>query len=52
MRLMRFTFIIPGKDLTIADMLSRVPTLCAYKVDKQFCQETEFFVNAIIHATP
>ena len=31
MRLMRFTFTIshtPGKDLTIADMLSRAPTLC------------------------
>ena len=58
MRLMRFTFTIshtPGKDLTIADMLSRAPTLCASQADKQFCQETEMFVNAIttnLPATP
>ena len=55
MRLMRFTFTIshtPGKDLTIADMLSRAPTFCASKADKQFCQETEIFVNAITSNLP
>ena len=55
MRLMRFTFTIshtPGKDLTIADMLSRAPTFCASKADKQFCQETEMFVNAITTNLP
>ena len=48
MRLMRFTFTIshtPGKDLTVADTLSRAPTHSASVADEQFCQETEMFVK-------
>ena len=58
MRLMRFTFTIshtPGKDLTIADTLSRAPTHSASVADEQFCQDTEMFVNTIttnLPATP
>ena len=52
---MRFTFTIshtPGKDLTIADTLSRAPTHSASIADEQFCQETEMFVNAITTNLP
>ena len=54
-RLMRFTFTIshtPGKDLTIADTLSRAPTHNTSIADEQFCQETEMFVNAITTNLP
>ena len=50
MRLIRFTFTIshtPGKDLTIADTLSRAPTHSATLADEQFCHDTEMFVNTI-----
>ena len=55
MRLMRFTFTIshtPGKDLTIADTLSRPPTHSASVADEQFCQDTEMFVNTVTTNLP
>ena len=55
MRLMRFTFAIyhtPGKNLTIADTLSRAPTHNAAATDEQFGQDTEMFVEAITTALP
>ena len=55
MRLMRFTFTIyhtPGKDLTIADTLSRAPTYSASVADECFCQDTEMFVNTITTNLP
>ena len=51
MRLMRFTFTIshtPGKDLTIADTLSRTPTAIASNVDNQFIQDVKLFVNTVM----
>ena len=55
MRLMQFTFSvthIPGKDLTIADTLSRAPTTEASDADTQFCQDTEMFVNTVMSTLP
>ena len=46
MRLMRFTFTIthiPGKDLTIADTLSRAPTGSATDADTQFSHDIEMY---------
>ena len=48
MRFMRVTFTIshtPGRDLIIADTLSRAPTHSASVADEQFCQDTEMFVR-------
>ena len=50
MRLMRFTFTIshvPGKDLTIADTLSRAPATTASDADVCFCQDADMFVNVL-----
>ena len=55
MRLMQFTFSvthIPGKDLTIADTLSRAPTTEASDADTQFYQDTEMFVNTVMSTLP
>ena len=55
MRLMRFTFTIshvPGKDLTIADTLSRAPTATASDTDISFCQDTDMFVNTVMSCLP
>ena len=55
MRLMRFTFTvshIPGKDLTIADTLSRAPTGTATNADSQFSQDIELFVNTVMSSLP
>ena len=55
MRLMRFTFTIshtPGKDLTIADMLSCTPTAIASNADNQFIQDVELFVNSVMSCLP
>ena len=55
MRLMRFTFTIshtPGKDLTIADTLSRTPTAIALNADNQFIQDVELFVNTVMSCLP
>ena len=55
MRLMRYTFTvthIPGKDLTIADTLSRAPTATASDADTQFYQDTEMFVNTVMSSLP
>ena len=55
MRLMQFTFSvthIPGKDLTIADALSRAPTTEASGADTQFCQDIELFVNTVMSTLP
>ena len=55
MRLMRFTFTIthiPGKDLTIADTLSRAPTGSATDADTQFSHDIEMFVNTVMSCLP
>ena len=55
LRLMRFSFTIshvPGKDLTIADALSRAPYSAPTESDKQFQQQVEAFVEQIIEALP
>lgn len=55
MKLMRFTFTvshIPGKDLTIADTLSRAPTATASNTDTQLCDDTEMFVSTIMSTLP
>ena len=55
MRLMRFTFTIshvPGKDLTIADTLSRAPLATASDADVQFSQDTDMFVNTLMSCLP
>ena len=55
MRLMRFTFTIshtPGKELTVADALSRAPTHSASAADEQLCQDAEMFVNTITTNLP
>ena len=55
MQFMRIISHTPGKDLTIADTLSRVPTHSASVADEQFCRDKEMFVNTIttnLPATP
>ena len=55
LRLMRFSFTIshvPGKDLTIADALSRAPYSAPTESDKQFQQQVEAFVEQIIESLP
>ena len=52
---MRFTITIlhaPGKDLTIADTLSRAPAATASDADVHFCQDTDMFVNTVIPCLP
>ena len=54
LRLMRFSFSmshVPGKELVLADTLSRAPVSNASMDDKQFQQEVEMF-DSIIHQLP
>ena len=53
--LMGFSFSmshVPGKELVLADSLSRAPVSNASMDDEQFQQEVEAFVNSIIHQLP
>ena len=55
MRLMRFTFTVvhtSGKDLTIADTLSRATNTTASEADTQFNQDIEMFVNTVMSSLP
>ena len=55
LRMMRFDFTIahvPGKDLTIADALSRAPSKEPNKEDQLFQQETRAFIDIIIQSLP
>ena len=55
MRLMRYRFTIshlPGKELTVADTLSRAPALSASSDDVEFHQYTEMYVNLIMENLP
>ncbi|ETX01927.1 MAG: hypothetical protein ETSY2_36450 [Candidatus Entotheonella gemina] len=51
MRMMRFQFTIshiPGKDLIIADALSRAPVSTPTRADEALQQETTLYVNSVI----
>ena len=51
LRLMRFSYTvshIPGKDLTVADTLSRAPTELSNISDEEFQEEVEAFVNLVL----
>ena len=55
MRMMRFKYTIshvPGKQLLIADMLSRAPTEPPSTNDPQFEAHTQAFVNTVLQAIP
>ena len=55
MRLMRFSYTIsyvPGKQLVIADALSRAPLSSSTPSDDDFQAEVEMFVNAVIQSVP
>ena len=55
MRLMRFTYTIsyvPGKQLTIADALSRAPVTPSSTDDDKFCAEIDAYVNLTIQGIP
>jgi hypothetical protein len=55
MRMMRFQFTIshvPGKDLTIADTLSRAPVSLPTAADKLLQQETSAYVNLVMEHLP
>ena len=55
LRMMRFQFTIshvPGKNLIIADTLSRAPSTNPTKTDQLFQQEAEIFVNAVVQNLP
>ena len=52
---MRFNFTIshvPGKQLVIADILSRAPTESPNVDDYRLEQESQAFVNAIVQSIP
>ena len=52
---MRYRFTIshvPGKDLIIADMLSRAPTSAPTCADQQFHHEGNVFINTVIQGLP
>ena len=51
LRLMRFSYTvshIPGKELTVADTLSRAPTELSDVSDEEFQKETEAYVNLVL----
>ena len=51
LRLMRFSFTvshIPGKDLTVADTLSRAPTELSNSNDNEFLEEVKACVNLVL----
>ena len=55
MRLMRFTYIIshvPGKNLTVADTLSRAPVTSPTSEDTQFSSSVEAYVNLMLQGLP
>ncbi len=55
MRLMRFTYTIshvPGKNLTIADTLSRAPTSSSTTADDKLDSEVQAFVNLVMESLP
>jgi hypothetical protein len=55
MRMMRFQFTIshvPGKDLTIADTLSRAPVCTPTAADELLQQETNTYVNLVMEHLP
>ena len=55
MRLMRYQFSIshvPGKDLHIADTLSRAPTSQSTPSDDQFCHHVDNFVHLVTGSLP
>ena len=55
MRLMRYQFSIshvPGKDLHIADTLSRAPTSQSTPLDDQFCCHVDTFVHLVTRSLP
>ena len=55
LRMMRYSFTIshvPGKDLTVADTLSRGPTADAGPADREFQRDTAFFVYAALSHIP
>ena len=55
LRIMRFNFTIshvPGKQLVIADMLSRAPTESPNVDDYKLEQESQGFVNAVVQSIP
>ena len=55
LRMLRFNFSIshvPGKQLTIADMLSRAPTEASDHNDHELEQESQVFVNSVIASLP
>ena len=55
MRLMRFLYsitYIPGKNLTVADTLSRAPVLMSSASDDEVRAEVETFVRAVMQSLP
>ena len=55
MQLMRFTFTVlhtPGKDHTIADMLSCAPSATSSDADTHFNQDTAMFVATVMSCLP
>ena len=55
LRMLRYHFTIshiPGKDLVIADMLSRAPTSTPSDSDLLFYRETSVFVDAVVQSVP
>ena len=55
MRLMRFTYTIshvPGKNLTVADTLSRAPVTLPTSEEMQFSTSVEAYVNLVLQGLP
>ena len=55
LHMMRYHFTIshvPGKDLIVADMLSRAPTSTPISADQQFHHEGNAFINTVIQGLP
>ena len=55
LRLMRFNFTVshvPGKDLVVADALSRAPVSTGIADDEEFQQEVEAFINLTVEQLP
>ena len=55
MRLMRFTYTIshvPGKNLTVADTLSRAPVTSPTSEEMQFSTSVEAYVNLVLQGLP
>ena len=53
--MMRFNFTIshvPGKQLVIADTLSRAPVSTPTEADEHFISETNAFVHAVVKNLP